>query len=104
MGPPSISQSHALDLSRNLGAGKGGNKTKIFPVLATHVEWFATVCIAITASLPKDISYGRFAAVYFSDYSDDYIECEKYAQKVLGDRRHSAEQRVGAEFIRRGIR
>lgn len=35
--------------------------------------------------------------------SDIEIEREKFAQRVLGDRRHSWEQRLGAKFIELGL-
>ena len=102
-GEPMICPCHGLDPAHNSGGGKGGNKKAVYPTLATHSEFHATVSIAARAALPKDISFDRFKEVYFANYSDDYIECEKFAQDKLGDRRHSVEQRVGAEFIKRGI-
>lgn len=94
-------------LSIGLGAsklpGSGGGKSSPNPVKPTIVDFRADVMKAVVARLPKDISLARFNAAYVEYDSDDYIEREMHAQKVLGDRRHSAEQRCGDEFCKRGI-
>jgi hypothetical protein len=44
-----------------------------------------------------------FWAAYTWFDSDEYIDREVFAQKMLGDRRHSWEQRLGAKFIEVGL-
>lgn len=45
----------------------------------------------------------RFACAYIMYDSDDPIEMEVYAEKVVGSGRHGLEQGIGNEFIKRGI-
>lgn len=67
------------------------------------MEFWADAFLAIQQACPKDVDLRRFHRAYTLYDSEDVIDIEKHAQKVLGDRRHSVEQRVGAEFIRRKI-
>lgn len=45
----------------------------------------------------------HFWAAYTWYDSDDALDREMFAQKMLGDRRHSWEQRLGAKFIEIGL-
>lgn len=83
-----------------LGGSGGGSKDLVKP---TPVDFRCDVSKAIKAKCPKDISLVAFEEAYLEYDSEDAIEREMHAQKVLGNRRHSVEQRVGEEFIRRGI-
>jgi hypothetical protein len=67
------------------------------------VDFWADVFLAIKVAVPKDIDLVKFHIAYTLYDSDDAIDRELWAQKTLHDRRHSVEQRLGAEFIRRGI-
>ena len=83
--------------------GSSGKPAAINPAIPNMVEFLCDVIIAVKRVLPRDISFERFRQVYMFPRTDDYLEQEKFAQKVLRDRRHSAEQRIGAEFIRVSI-
>jgi hypothetical protein len=67
------------------------------------VEFWADIFLAIAAAIPKDIDLVKYHLAYTLYDSEDDIECELHAQELLGNRRHSVEQRLGAEFIKRGI-
>jgi hypothetical protein len=45
----------------------------------------------------------RFWAVYSIYDSNDYIEREMFADRMIGPKRHSYEQRIGAKFITNGL-
>jgi hypothetical protein len=89
-----------------IGASKpmgGGGKTSPNPTKPSVIDYRADVMKAVSAKLPKDVPLSKFLAAYVLYDSEDSIERELHAQKVIGDRRHSVEQRLGEEFIRRGI-
>ena len=99
LGRPWLSPNHAVNPE---SVGNGGSRN---PAKPNPVEFWADVFIALRASCPRDIDLVRFFLAYVLGEADteDAIERELHAQRTLGDRRHSVEQRVGAEFIRRGI-
>lgn len=73
------------------------------PMKPTTVDFWADVCRAIKSACPRDVSFKKFHMAYTLYDSTEVIDVEKHAHKILGDRRHSVEQRVGAEFVRRKI-
>lgn len=73
------------------------------PIAPNAVEFRCDVLLAIKAAMPKGIRLMNFILAYLLYDSDDEIERGVYAQKILGGRVHSVEQRIGAEFVRRGI-
>lgn len=73
------------------------------PIEPTPVEFRCDVFLAVKAAMPRGIRLANFFLAYIVYDSDDDIERGVHAQKVLGGRMHSVEQRVGAEFVRRGI-
>lgn len=83
--------------------GSGGGKAAPNPARPSVVDFRADVMKAVTARLPKDVHLSGFLAAYVLYDSEDAIEREVHAQKILGDRRHSVEQRVGEEFVKRAI-
>jgi hypothetical protein len=98
LGRPWLSPSHAV----NPESVSGGSRN---PAKPNPVEFWSDVFLAVKATCPKDITLVRFFLAYVlgdADVEDDIMR-ELHAQKSLGDRRHSVEQRVGAEFLRRGI-
>lgn len=97
IGRPWMSPSRALDMSK---VGHGGVRN---PAKPTPVEFWADAFLAIRAAIPRDVAPVRFHLTYLLYDSEDKIEIEKHADKMLGGRRHSVEQRVGEEFIRRKI-
>lgn len=96
LGRPLMSPSHAVNPER-VGGGERN------PIKPSPVEFRADVFLAIAAACPSDIDMKKFHLAYTLYDSEDVIEREKHAHKILGDRRHSVEQRVGAEFIKRKI-
>lgn len=90
-----------------IGASKlptgGGGKSSPNPAKPSVVDFRADVMKVVNAKLPKDVTLSKFLAAYVLYDSEDAIEREVHAQKHLGDRRHSVEQRLGEEFIKRGI-
>lgn len=97
IGRPWLSPSHALNMA---AAGRGGTKN---PAKPTTVDFWADVFVAIRESIPKDIDLIDFHLTYTLYDSEDGIEREKWADQKLGGRRHSVEQRVGEEFVKRQI-
>jgi len=99
LGRPWLSPSHAVN-PESVGSGGSRNPAKPNPV-----EFWSDVFLAVKATCPRDVTLVRFFLAYVlgdADVDDDILR-ELHAQRTLGDRRHSVEQRVGAEFIRRGI-
>lgn len=96
----------SLTLGGGVGAiqldssGGGGTRDTARP---TPVEFRCDVQLAISMKLPKNINRALFDAAYLEYDSEEAMDREIYAQKVLGDKRHSAEQRLGEEFVRRGL-
>jgi hypothetical protein len=80
--------------------GSGGSRN---PAKPTTVEFWADAFIAIRAACPRDIDMVTFHLAYTLFDSEDAIEQEKHADRLLGGRRHSVEQRVGEEFLKRGL-
>lgn len=83
----------------NLGANSQGVAN---PAKPTPIEFRCDVDKAVKLRL-KGATVAQFRETYAEYDSEDSIEMEMHAQRVLGDRRHSIEQRLGAEFLRRGI-
>ena len=80
--------------------GSGGSRN---PAKPNTVEFWADAFIAIRSACPRDINLVDFHLAYTLFDSEDAIEQEKHADRLLGGRRHSVEQRVGEEFIKRHI-
>jgi hypothetical protein len=99
MGKPTLGHVGAV----NIQAQSGGKPAVKNPAKPSMVDFWADVFLAIKVAVPKDIDLVKFHIAYTLYDSDDAIDRELWAQKVLHDRRHSVEQRLGAEFIRRGI-
>lgn len=97
MDTPHLGQLGAMDF-RKVGSASARN-----PIAPSPVEFRCDVILAIRAAMPKGVSLKNFILAYLLYDSDDEIERNVYAQKILGGRVHSVEQRIGAEFIRRGI-
>ena len=99
MGKPTLGHVGAV----NIQAQSGGKPAAKNPAKPSMVDFWADVFLAIKVAVPKDIDLVKFHIAYTLYDSDDAIDRELWAQKVLHDRRHSVEQRLGAEFIRRKI-
>lgn len=93
LGPPG-----AMNLKK-----AGGSPTPKNPIAPLPVEFRSDVLLAVQASIPKGVSLRNFILSYLLFDSDDEIERGVFAQKILGGRALSVEQRVGAEFVRRAI-
>jgi hypothetical protein len=81
----------------------GGSTAARNPIAPLPVEFRADVLLAIKAAMPRGIRLANFILAYLLYDSDDETERNVFAQRVLGGRMHSVEQRVGAEFVRRAI-
>jgi len=99
MGRPTLGHVGAV----NIQAQSGGKPAAKNPAKPSMVDFWADVFLAIKVAVPKDIDLVKFHIAYTLYSSDNPIDQELWAQKILHDRRHSVEQRLGAEFIRRGI-
>lgn len=99
MGKPTLGHVGAV----NIRAQSGGKPAAKNPAKPSTVDFWADVFLAIKAACPRDINLVQFHIAYTLYDSEDAIDREKHAQKILHDRRHSVEQRLGAEFIRRKI-
>lgn len=93
-----------LDCSCGIGRRKGAmpSKASANPARPTTIDFQCDVMTAIKAKLKEGL-LAKFLQAYVLFDSEDTIDIEQHAQKVLGDRRHSVEQRLGAEFRRRQI-
>lgn len=96
IGRPWLAPSHAL----NPEAIGGGSRN---PAKPTTVDFWADVFVAIRSSIPRDIDLVVFHIAYTLYDSEDAIDRELWADKKLGGKRHSVEQRVGEEFVKRSI-
>lgn len=99
MGRPTLGHVGAV----NVQAQSGGKPAAKNPAKPSMVDFWADVFLAIKTAVPKDIDLVKFHIAYTLYDSDDVIDRELWAQKVLHDRRHSVEQRLGMEFLRRKI-
>jgi len=73
------------------------------PGRPTPIDFRVDVTRAIESKIPKDVGLEKFDDAYLFFDSEDYIEREMHAHTILGDRRHSVEQRIGEEFLRRKL-
>ena len=90
----------ALIGSVSLGSACGAKfKRKIKPSV---IEFRADVLNAIKAVVPNTDDRLWFMAAYSFD-SPNPIDIEQFVSLMLGDRRHSWEQRLGQKFIDLGI-
>jgi hypothetical protein len=96
IGRPWLAPSHALN-PETVGGGARN------PAKPTTVDFWADVFLAIRQSIPRDVNLVDFHIAYTLYDSDDAIDRELWADKKLGGRRHSVEQRVGEEFVNRKI-
>lgn len=98
MGEPTLGSITAVNFE-----GSGGKPAAANPAKPTMVDFRCDVFRAIQTACPKDVSLVSFHLAYTLYDSDDEIDRELHAQKLLHDRRHSVEQRIGAEFLRRKL-
>jgi hypothetical protein len=78
-----------------------GGKPSRNPAKPTPLDFKADVDRIVNLVVPKK-NRVRFYVTY-ANWTDDQIEIEKLADKILGGIRHSWEQRLGDQFIKRGI-
>lgn len=87
---------HATDYGRS---GEGSTST----AAPRRGDFMADFELTIRPHLEKKkVPFSKFFAAYSFD-SIDAIEREVYAQRVLGNIRHSLEQRIGDAFLARGL-
>lgn len=80
----------------------GGSKGSTNPAKPTPTDFRCDVERAVKLRL-KGATEAQFLKAYIEFDSEDSIEQEVHAQKVIGSKRHSIEQRLGAEFLRRKL-
>lgn len=99
LGVPQLGAVHAMNMATS------GSAAPRNPAKPTLVEFRCDVFMAIKAACPKDIDLKQFFLAYVLGDADqdDSIAREIHAQKLLHDRRHSVEQRIGAEFLKRKL-
>ncbi len=73
------------------------------PAKPTSVDFKCDVFKVIAKILPSSVKMTDFHLAYTLYDSETDVDREIHAQSKLGSRRHSIEQRMGAEFIRRKI-
>ncbi len=98
MGRPQLGAIVAMNFEK-----AGGSPSAKNPSAPTPVDFGCDVILAVTAAMPKGITLESVKQAYFEFDSDDEIERNVYAGKILKGRVHSVEQRLGAEFVRRAI-
>jgi hypothetical protein len=85
------------DSVHNVGSVRSGKSENSKP----SSDFKCDVELAVSLVVPST-KLVRFYAAYAS-WSDDYIQQEQIADKLLGGARHSYEQRLGELFIRKGL-
>lgn len=99
MDRPMLKAMGAVDLER---ASQSGAKYKP-QRKAMSLDFWTDVTVVMTTMLPRGVTLKNFMLAYVVFDSDDEIERNTHAHKILGGRCHSVEQRLGAEFVKRGI-
>lgn len=100
MDRPMLAATGAIDPKKAAqhGSGHGVSRLRNLPL-----DFFCDVMGTIQTMLPKGVSLTNFFLAYLVYDSEDEIERNTHAIRVLGGRAHSVEQRLGMEFLRRGI-
>jgi hypothetical protein len=78
-----------------------GGKTSRYAAKPTAIDFRCDVDKVIKKCVRYDIA--RFYETYVYFDSEDAIEREMMADKMMGEKRHNLEQGMGAEFIRRHL-
>jgi hypothetical protein len=97
LGSPKLGSVGAINFDQIGGAAPHN------PAAPTTVDFRCDVLMAIRDALPKGVRLAKFIQAYLLWDSGDALEQNIFSQKILGGRVHSVEQRIGAEFVRRGI-
>lgn len=82
---------------------RSGSATAANPLKPMPLDFWCDVLLAVRAVLPKGVLLSNFFLAYLLFDSEDELERNVHAGKSLGGRVHSVEQRIGTEFVRRGI-
>lgn len=82
--------------------GEKGTATR-YAAKPTLTDFKCDVERVIKKCIKEPRVFGLFVLAYVCYDSDDVIEREVYADKVIGEGRHNLEQGLGAEFIKRKI-
>lgn len=73
------------------------------PAKPTPLEFRCDVDRVIKKCLPGGAARTAFSMVYIMPRSDEQLDIEIAADRILGVRRHNLEEGMGAEFIRRKL-
>jgi hypothetical protein len=79
-----------------------GGKPSRNPAKPTPLDFKVDVDRVVNIVVPEK-TRRRFYVAYGGRWTDDQLEVEKLADKLLGGVRHSYEQRLGDQFIKRGL-
>jgi hypothetical protein len=82
-----------------LSGGKGVSN----PVKPSLTDFRCDVMKVVNKCLLNAVDRLRFRLAYIDFDSESPIDCEVFAERVMGSMRHGLEQGCGAEFIKRGI-
>lgn len=91
----------AVRSSEKCGSVLNGNKATRNPAQPSPIDFKADVEL-ILRRVPDELA-ARFSTAYIAFDSIDSIEIEVHADKTMGAERHRLEQKLGAEFIRKGL-
>lgn len=92
-------QSNGVGASVIDGSGKGTSN----PVKPSLTDFRCDVEKIINHCVRAQDLVVRFRACYINYDSENPIDIERYADKVIGALRHGLEQGIGALFIRKGL-
>lgn len=95
----------AQDVTGGMGAvniSEGGRGVSN-PVRPSLTDFRCDVEKVINKCVKAQDAVVRFRAAYINYDSEDPIDIERYADKVIGEGRHGLEQGIGALFIKHGI-
>jgi len=92
-------QDNGLGTANISGEGKGSSN----PVRPSLTDFRCDVERVINHCVTAQEAVVRFRAAYINYDSENQIDIERYADKVIGTGRHGLEQGVGTLFIRNGI-
>ena len=73
------------------------------PARPSLTDFRCDVSKVVNKCVTNPIDRLRFQLAYIEFDSESSIECEMFAEKIIGSSRHGLEQGCGAEFIKRGI-
>jgi hypothetical protein len=95
----------AKDVNGGMGAVSigGGGKGTANPVRPSLTDFRCDVVKVLNKVLKTEEARKQFAIAYLEYDSDDPIEMEVHAEKIMGQGRHGLEQGIGNLFLAKGL-